>query len=145
MNQRAVVATDAYRDREYAGVVAEISPEADRQKATVQVKVQVMEPDDLIRPEMNANVAFLAPAEGEPGGEQGVSSARVSIPAEALVDGNSVFLYVEGKAVRRPVRVMRTTAAGVEIEQGLTGGEDVILSPPDELENGDQVQRKSEA
>ena len=145
MNQRAVVATDAYRDRDYSGAVVEISPEADRQKATVQVKVQVLEPDRLIRPEMNANVAFLAPAEGEREGGQGVSSARVSIPAEALVDGNSVFLYVEGKAVRRPVRVMRTTAAGVEIEQGLSGGEDVILSPPDELEDGDAVQRMNEA
>ena len=145
MNQRATVATDAYRDRDYSGAVVEISPEADRQKATVQVKVQVLEPDRLIRPEMNANVAFLAPAEGEREGGQGVSSARVSIPAEALVDGNSVFLYVEGKAVRRPVRVMRTTAAGVEIEQGLSGGEDVILSPPDELEDGDAVQRMREA
>ncbi len=144
MNQRAIVATDAYRDRDYAGAVVEISPEADRQKATVQVKVQVLEPDNLIRPEMNANVAFLAPTEGERGAEQAVSTARVRIPSEALVDGNSVFLYVEGKAVRRPVRVMRTTAAGVEIEQGLSGGEDVILSPPDELEDGDQVQRKDE-
>ena len=77
----------------------------------------MLEPDRLIRPEMNANVAFLAPAEGEREGSQGVSSARVSVPAEALVDGNSVFLYVEGKAVRRPIRVMRTTADGVEIEQ----------------------------
>ena len=144
MNQRAIVATDAYRDRDYAGAVVEISPEADRQKATVQVKVQVLEPDNLIRPEMNANVAFMAPTEGEQGAEQAVSSARVRIPSEALVDGNSVFLYVEGKAVRRPVRVMRTTASGVEIEQGLTGGEDVILSPPAELEDGDQVQRKDE-
>jgi len=145
MDQRAIVATDAYKDRDYSGAVVEISPEADRQKATVQVKVQVLEPDRLIRPEMNANVAFLAPGEGERGGEQGISSARVSIPAEALVDGNSVFLYVEGKAVRRPVRVMRTTSAGVEIEQGLSGGEDVILSPPDELEDGDAVQRMREA
>ena len=145
MNQRAIVATDAYRDRDYAGAVVEISPEADRQKATVQVKVQVLEPDELIRPEMNANVAFLAPSEGEQGGRQGVSSARVTIPAEALVDGNSVFLFVEGKVVRRPVRVMRTTSAGVEIEQGLNGGEDVILSPPDALEDGDKVQRMNES
>ena len=145
MNQRAIVATDAYRDRDYAGAVVEISPEADRQKATVQVKVQVLEPDALIRPEMNANVAFLAPTEGEQSGRLGVSNARVTIPAEALVDGNSVFLFVDGKVVRRPVRVMRTTAGGVEIEQGLTGGEDLILSPPDELEDGDQVQRMNES
>ncbi|MCY4187234.1 MAG: efflux RND transporter periplasmic adaptor subunit [Bryobacterales bacterium] len=145
MHQRAVIATDAYRDRDYSGAVVEISPEADRQKATVQVKVQILEPDHLVRPEMNANVAFLAPAAGEGGGEGGAASARVRIPAAALVGGNSVFLYVDGKAVRRPVRVARTTAAGVEIEEGLTGGEDLILSPPDDLEDQDNVQRENGA
>ncbi len=141
MHQRAVVATDAYRDRDYAGEVAEISPEADRQKATVQVKVQVVEPDALIRPEMNANVSFLAPSEGEAGAEVAAATPHVRIPSAALVDGNSVFLLVEGKAVRRPVRVMRSTADEVEIERGLMGGEDVIVSPPDDLKDGDRVER----
>ena len=142
MNQRAIVTTDAYRDREYQGEVVEISPEADRQKATVQVKVQILEPDDLVRPEMNANVAFLARSDGTAGSESQGSAARVRIPPAALIDGNSVFLVVQDRAVRHPVRVMRTTSEGVEIEQGLSGGEDVILSPPEDLEDGDSVERK---
>lgn len=142
MNQRAVVATDAYRDRDYSGQVVEISPEADRQKATVQVKVQILEPDELIRPEMNANVSFLAASEGQEAGAAPMSAPRVRVPSAAIIDGNSVFLVVQDKAVRRPVRVMRTTSEGVEIEQGLSGGEDVILSPPPELQDGDRVKRK---
>src|ERR1700761_4908976 len=63
-NQKAKVTTDAYPDKEYDGVVAQISPEANRQKATVQVKVQVLNQDKYpniqLRPEMNATVRFLA-------------------------------------------------------------------------------------
>ena len=43
MGQKAIVTTDAFPDRKYDGVIAEMSPEANRQKATVQVKVQVSE------------------------------------------------------------------------------------------------------
>ena len=141
MNQGAIIATDAYRDRDYAGQVVEISPEADRQKATVQVKVQILEPDELIRPEMNANVSFLGKSEGQQAAA-GTATPRIRIPAAAIVDGNSVFVFVHGRAFRRPIRVMRTTADGVEIEQGLSGGEDLILSPPMDLEDGARVTRK---
>ena len=142
MNQRAIVSTDAYRDREYAGQVVEISPEADRQKATVQVKVQILEPDELIRPEMNANVSFLAASENQRGSAGSDSVPRVRIPASALVDGNSVFVVVQDRAMLRPVRVIRTTSDGVEIEQGLSGGEDIILSPPEDLEEGARVSKR---
>src|SRR5262249_32106982 len=58
--QTGTVTVDAFPDRKYDGVIAEISPEANRQKATVQVKVQILNPDDLLRPEMNATVKFHA-------------------------------------------------------------------------------------
>jgi len=59
-SQKAVLSTDAYPDREYKGVISEVAPMANRQKATVQVKVKVLGPDDYLRPEENANVRFLA-------------------------------------------------------------------------------------
>lgn len=142
MNQPALLATDAYPDEDYAGEVVEISPEADRQKATVQVKVQILEPDSRIRPEMNANVSFLAPrSEGGQGGEP-AAAPRVTIPAASIVDGNSVFQVVQDRVAIRPVRVSRTTASGVEIEEGLSGGEDIVLSPPEGLEDGARVKRR---
>ena len=60
--QACTVTTDAYPDRPYNCVVDEISPEANRQKATIQVKVKVLQPDTYIRPDMNARVSFLEPA-----------------------------------------------------------------------------------
>lgn len=141
MNQEAIISTDAYRDREYAGRVVEISPEADRQKATVQVKVQILEPDELIRPEMNANVSFLSGAEGQQGAGAPAARPMVQVPSSALIDGNSVFVVVQDKAVLRRVSVVRATSDGVEIEAGLSGGEDIILSPPEELADGDRVKR----
>lgn len=50
---------EAYSDREYPCEIAEISPEANRQKATIQVKVRVLEPDEYLRPEMTARVTFF--------------------------------------------------------------------------------------
>jgi HlyD family secretion protein len=58
--QPAVITTDAYPDRQYRGYICQTSPEANRQKATVEVKVRIEKPDGLLRPDMNASVSFLA-------------------------------------------------------------------------------------
>ncbi len=139
MGQRAVVRADAYRDQPYDGEIVEISPEADRQKATVQVKVQILNPDDLLRPEMNANVSFTTSKEA-------VASQRarptMRIPASAVRDGQ-VFLYVNDKAVARAVEVGERRADQIEILSGLSGGEDVITAPPAELADGAAVRLRA--
>jgi HlyD family secretion protein len=56
--QKGIITTDTYPDRKYEGVIDEIAPVANRQKATVQVKVKINKPDAFLRPEMNASVAF---------------------------------------------------------------------------------------
>ena len=58
--QKGTVAVDAFPDRKYQGVIAEISPEANRQKGTLQVKVQIEAPDRYLTPELSAKVDFLA-------------------------------------------------------------------------------------
>ena len=137
--QRGVITTDAYPDRKYQGVIQEISPEANRQKATVQVKVQVLHPDDFLRPEMNASVAFLGDQKAEqPGVPQ---EALVLIPASAVHD-NSVFVIVDSRAVKKQVTVAATTADGVEVRSGLIGGEDLIVNPPADLREGQKVRSK---
>lgn len=57
--QECRMSPEAYPDREYACEIDEIAPEADRQKASIQVKVKVLEPDEYLRPEMSARVTFL--------------------------------------------------------------------------------------
>src|SRR5580700_5085407 len=58
--QKGVITVDAYPDLKWDGMIAEISPQANRAKATVQVKVQILNPDEHLRPDMNATVKFLA-------------------------------------------------------------------------------------
>lgn len=141
MGQKGIVTTDAYPDRKYEGVISEIAPEADRQKATVQVKVKILHPDDYLRPEMNASVAFLS--EEKPGSETcAVAPPLIVVPASAVRNG-AVFVVLDGKAVLRPVQLGLTTSRGVQVRQGLVGGEDLIVSPPPGLKDGARVRAKT--
>ena len=139
--------TDAFPDRKYDGFIKEISPEANRQKATVQIKVKISRPDAYLRPEMNASVAFAAEQESAKAANPGNAAADaakpvVIVPAGALRDG-SVFLLLDGKALRRAVKTGATSTQGVRVEQGLLGGEDLITNPPPGLKNGDPVRQKA--
>ena len=60
MNQRCRVSPEAYPDKSYEAYVAEIAPEANRSKGTLQIKVQVANPDRFLTPELTARVDFLA-------------------------------------------------------------------------------------
>jgi HlyD family secretion protein len=59
LNQKCRVSPEAYPDKTYEGVVAEIAPEADRAKGTLQIKVQILSPDHFLTPELSAKVDFL--------------------------------------------------------------------------------------
>jgi HlyD family secretion protein len=139
--QHGAITTDAFPDRKYDGFIKEISPEANRQKATVQVKVKVAKPDEYLRPEMNASVAF-ASDDRPAAASEGPSKPVVIVPASALKDG-SVFVLLDGKAVRRAVKTGAASAQGIRVEQGLVGGEDVIKNPPATLKDGDKVRQKA--
>src|SRR5271163_3148259 len=138
--QKGIVTVDAYPDRKYNGEIAQISPEANRQKATVQVKVQVLNPDEYLRPEMNATVKFLAD-------EQKPSSTQPSgafVPASALLDHDGkkiVFLAFDGKAHMREVHIMSQRTDGFLVD-GLVGGESVISAGPQDLKDGDTIKIK---
>src|SRR5579872_7224249 len=129
-NQRGIVTTDAYPDKTYDGQIAQISPEANRQKATVQVKVQVLNPDSYLRPEMNATVKFLA---DEPK-NTGTQPAGAFVPATALRDH-------DGKAHMREVHVLSQRSDGFLVD-GLVGGESVITKGPQDLKDGDSIKVK---
>lgn len=134
--QKATVTTDAYPDRKYDGVIEEISPEANRQKATVQVKVQVLTPDEYLRPEMNASVAFVS--EAKPGAQAVAATPLIFVPLSSVKDG-AVFVVLDGRAVRRTVKTGGNSPQGLRIEQGLIGGEDLVVNPPAELKDGAKV------
>jgi HlyD family secretion protein len=140
--QRGVITTDAFPDRKYDGFIKEISPEANRQKATVQVKVKVLAPDSYLRPDMNASVAFVSDEKPASASAAAVEKPVILVPASAVKDG-AVFVVLDNKAVRRAVKTGATGSQGVRIEQGLIGGEDLILNPPAGLKDGDKVRQKA--
>jgi len=139
--QHGTVTTDAFPDLKYEGYIKEISPEANRQKATVQVKVKVLKPDSHLRPEMNASVAFLS--DEKPGGRNAAAAALpvLIVPASAVKD-SAVFVMLNGKAVRRAVKTGPVSSQGIQVSEGLVGGEDLILTPPAGLKDGDKVRTK---
>jgi HlyD family secretion protein len=139
--QKAIVYTDAYPDRKYNGYIAQISPEANRQKATVQVKVQIQDPDSYLRPDMNATVQFLS--DEKPAATQ-QAPAGVVVPTAAVRDINGkkiVLIDYKDHATARQVQVIATRTNGYLVS-GLTGGEDVIVSGPADLKDGDRVKLK---
>ncbi len=136
--QPCTIVTDAYADHKYTGVVELISPEANRQKATVLVRVRVLEPDELIKPDMNATVSFLS--NPKTAASQPIGTTSIRIPESAVRNG-AVFVMENGKAIKRSVSKGLSSANGdVEIRSGLIGGEDLIVSPPDGLKDGDKVE-----
>lgn len=141
MDQKCEIKLDSNPDDIFEGVVDEISPQADRQKATVQVKVRMLDATKVIvRPEVNARVTFLA--EEQPvvvENESEEPKPRIYIPKDAVV-GSSVYLVGDGKALKRDVTVGGDTASGdVEITDGLGGGETLILEPLDKITEGVRV------
>jgi HlyD family secretion protein len=136
--QKGSITTDAYPDRRYLGYVEQVSPEADRAKATVQVKVRVQNPDVYLRPDMNATVNFFNERKGAGAGE---GKRSVVVPAGAVQNGN-VFVVVNGHARKRSVTSPGSSANGVLIQDGLIGGEELIVSPPAGLEDGQKVEVK---
>jgi HlyD family secretion protein len=140
--QKGVVTTDAYPDKHYDGEIAQISPEANRQKATVQVKVQILNPDAFLRPDMNATVQFLSDEKPSSSSQQAVAGVIVPTAAVRDVKGKkAVFLVYKDHAKAREVQVRSTRSTGYLVS-GLTGGEDVIVNAPADLKDGDRVKLK---
>ena len=139
--QHGIITTDAFPDRKYDGFIKEISPEANRQKATVQIKVKVTKPDSYLRPEMNASVAFISGEKPKRANEADAKPVIIA-PASAVHDG-AVFVVLDGKAIKRLVKTGAASGSGVRIESGLIGGEDLIVSPPADLKDGDKVRLKA--
>jgi HlyD family secretion protein len=138
MGQRAEIIPEAFPNLKYSGFIAEIAPEANRAKATVQVKVRVETPDEQLRPEMNARVNFL----GESKGPEGMVANRVLVPKAAVVrrDNNAFVYVIKGNRVeQRSIRVGDEAGEFVVVIEGLSGGESVATTGADKLGDGDKV------
>jgi RND family efflux transporter MFP subunit len=142
---------NAYPDWKIPGSVIAIVPTADRSKATVKVRIALDSRDPRIVPDMGVRVSFLEarldpnapPAQGALVPERAVVIA-VAPEAGASAERGHVFVLGEDDVARR-VEVQLGDAAGGErrVLSGLAGGESLVLSPPETLQDGDRVKRKT--
>jgi HlyD family secretion protein len=142
--QPAEVTVEAFPGQTYKAVLRQVIPTADRTKATVQVKVTILDKDTNLKPEMSAKVTFL---EREQKAASGAPAAPVvSVPAEAVVTRNGKQVVFE---VRETAVKLREIVAGTErqgqytVKQGLSGGEVLVSRPPETMKDGDEVKVKS--
>ncbi len=125
----ARITLDAYPDTSFRGAVRQVVPTADRQRATVQVKVSIDEHDPRILPEMGAKVAFLEPTRSR---TAGAAPARptIRLPSSAVkAEGSEsvVWLVRDGRLTKRKVTTGPVSAGFLEIRSGLDGGEQVLV------------------
>ena len=142
--QRARITLDAYPDTSFAGHVRQVVPTADRQRATVQVKVAIDDRDGRILPEMGARVDFLEPEARLAGGPVANTSTgpRIRVPAAVVreVNGQStVWLVRDGKLESRAVQAGPVSGGFREVRSGLSGGELVLSGGVDAPRDGMRV------
>jgi HlyD family secretion protein len=148
--QPAEAVLDAYPDWRIPVTVLAVVPSADRQKATVKVRLTFNRLDPRILPDMGVKVAFLAPDSAAGGRSAGggaeAAHAQVLVPRAALRDerGTQVVYVLRGDRVER--RAVRTAIApppgqGTDavVLSGLTAGEQVVVEGPADLADGRKV------
>jgi RND family efflux transporter MFP subunit len=138
--QRVEAVLDAYPEWSIPGHVISIVPTADRQKATVRVRIAFEQLDPRILPDMGIKVRFL-----EERGE--AVPAALTLPAEALArdaQGASVWVVRDGRVERRVVELGEERDGRVQVREGLQGGEVIVVAPTRRLRDGVAVELQAE-
>jgi len=135
--------TEAYPDRKYRGQLAWLAPVFNRQRAIRQAKITILDPDDKLAPDMNCQVQVLAQ-------EMPQNPKKVLRLPSAAIDrqGGKAFVYVvqNDKAFRREIQIEQSTPSSrVEVRQGLTQGEIVLLPGNTPVRDGQPVRVRLES
>jgi len=146
---------DAYPDVTFPGKVRTVIPTADRQKATVKVRISFTDPnhvnlfdpakDPRILPDMGVKVTFLEDLDKSPQKKSETAAALSVVPASAIRTDNGskvVFAVKNDTLERRPVSVGATRGADVDILTGLQPDTIVVIKGPESLKDGEEVQIK---
>jgi RND family efflux transporter MFP subunit len=143
-NQPAEINVQAIPDHTYKGVLRQVIPTADRTKATVTVKVTILDKDKYLRPEMSCNVTFLQPQKNA--GPDKTPQRIITVPKDAVItrDGKqTVFAIEDNRAHALPVVTGADLHGQIIVKQGLAGGETIVSNPPQKLKDGDAIKVKS--
>jgi RND family efflux transporter MFP subunit len=140
-DQPVTATLDAYPDWQIPCKVRTVIPTADRQKATVKVRISFLKLDPRILPDMGVKVAFL----GDQPEEKGAASGIVIIPQGAVRDENgakAVYLIKGDHIERRAVKLGIAQGGDQQILAGLVAGDSVVLKGPADLHDGQAVEIK---
>ena len=135
--QRVEAVLDAYPDWRISAHVITAVPTADRQKATVKVRIALDQKDQRVLPDMGVKVSFIT---DNPSSAQ--TTTMVEVPKSAVRrDGETdiVFVVKDEKAERRAVKVASAEGNTARLASGLSDGEVVVVEGPAELKDGDRL------
>ena len=136
----AQVFLDAWPTETYEVRVDRIWPVADRQKATIEVRAAFLAPDDRLRPEMGLRIVFMGEGSELDGETSG--TPLITVPESAVVerDGSQgVFLIKEDRVSFREIQFGEGPSGSLSVQEGLDGGEKIVLKPQEDLSDGDDV------
>ena len=143
-SQPATISVQAIPNHPYDGRLRQIIPTADRTKATVTVKVSILDKDKYLKPEMSCNVTFLEPKKQSQSNTPAQRIVTVSKDAITTRDGKSVVFAIEDRKARMiPVTSGNDLNGQVIVSSGLAGSETLVNNPPQKLKDGDAVKVKS--
>ncbi len=141
--QKVVATLDAYPAWQIPSHVRTIIPTADRQKATVKVRISFDKLDPRILPDMGVKVGFLDEGTASKKGKGGTAAAKAIIPQSAVHaqgDASYVFAVRDGKLERRAVNLGRQLGSDVEVIAGVTTGDELVVHGPEGLRDGEKVE-----
>jgi RND family efflux transporter MFP subunit len=147
-NGQQVTATlDAYPDKPFPAKVRTVIPTADRQKATVKVRITIidLEKYNFILPDMGVKVAFLEneqPAAKDKAKDKGPQAVALIPKGAVRSDSNAsfVFLVRDGKVERRAVSLGMDRGTDVAILAGVSPGDSLVVKGPESLHDGEKVE-----
>jgi len=140
LGQPAEVSVSAVPNKHYRGRLRQIIPMGDRTRGTVKVKVEILDPDELLFPELVSTVHFLPDkALNNPNANR----AFLFVPKAAVFDENghsfAWVLDMKSRVEKREVEVAPTNDELARVESGLKTGETVVVNPPKHLRQGETV------
>ena len=137
--QPVITNLNAYPKWDIPSEVIAIIPTADRNKATVKVRIALLEKDERVLPDMGSRVSFLRKVDNN---NQEIQKEGVMIPLAAVadIDGSSLVQVVDGNSIQiMQIEVAEETANYARVIKGLESGMKVIARFDDELENNQKV------
>ena len=138
LGQPCEITLDAVPEKRYKGVVHMIVPTADRSKATILTKVNFVDRDARVLPEMSVKVVFMKDSSAA----TDTAGPKTTVPVTAVTsrNGKKVVFVIHGETVTEaPVTLGETMGSGIEVISGVAVGDKVVLHPTEKMSSGTKI------